>query len=178
MKRFMSRMMMRVFFAVIFLVFTWRGMSYSGSKSRNELDGVAMCKLNATAPPAEWVSIIGPRKDIRFQLPPFVAWATSQPEFINEEGGLWEGGGFRVSVSYGQWELSSFDVRQGQKICQTIINKIPVVLIEKRDAERNTLVAWVRSGSRIREPIVEVSIEKSIDFDMAFEIVKTIRKAK
>jgi len=128
--------------------------------------GLPKCHEEATALPDGWQRIVAPNNDIAFALPPEFVWSEDQPAFIHG-GGLWSGSGIEVTVSYGHWELSSFDPDQADRVCRTRINGLPLVLIVDSGEGWNSMTAWIQTKAKIYEPVLGVSFAQWDDIAVA-----------
>ncbi len=141
------------------------------------LAGLPKCHEEATSLPDGWQEITAPQKDIAFALPPEFTWTASQPSFIHG-GGLWTGSGIEVTVTYGHWNLSSFDTDDADRVCRTKINGLPLVLIVKSGEDWHSLTAWIQTKAKIYEPVLGVSFTRWDDMAVARHIIGSVHRVK
>src|ERR1043166_3328292 len=87
------------------------------------LSRLPKCYEESTAAAVGWIKTLAPHRDIGMLLPPSLTLAKEQPQFMHG-GALWSGPGLEVTVTYGVWNLSSFDHSGAISRCQPRINGI------------------------------------------------------
>ncbi len=133
------------------------------------------CPESDAATPVGWNVVVAPDKDIAFALPPGFEEATDPPFFVHG-GVLWNGPQIQVSVTYGHWGLSSFDLGKDDRVCRTTINGIPAVLIATSGDGWHSLSAWVRTGAEVYEPVLGVTFDRGDDAAVAKHVIASVRR--
>ena len=141
------------------------------------LTALPKCHQEATALPDVWQEILAPSEDITFALPPGFAMPENQPAFMHC-GALWSGPGIEVKVSYGMWGMSSFKLEDADRVCQTQINGIAVVLIVQSADRWNSMTAWMQTKADPFEPVLSVSFLDWDDVAVARHIIGSMQRAE
>ncbi|MDQ3282053.1 MAG: alpha/beta hydrolase-fold protein [Acidobacteriota bacterium] len=103
-------------------------------------------------------------------LPPGMTLVQSNRVFVHG-GQVWEGGGARVTLSFGMFAESSFDETAGDR-CRATVGDRDVFVV----AGKTKVLAWYGHGVASDEPVLEVFSESEEELRRLAPLVLTLRR--
>ena len=134
------------------------------------------CHEEETSLPDGWQQIQALGEDITFALPPDITLAEPQPKFMHG-GTLWAKPGLTVTLMYGMWGMSSFNVEGANRVCQTQISGIPVVLVVRSGKNGNNMTAWMQTKAEPYEPVLSIDFADWDDIAVARHVIGSAQRS-